>query len=80
MESLEIDGEPTPSVPLTPERLESSDAVVIATDHSVLDYEQIGRHAEIIVDPRNAMKDPGEAVVYPIAGPPRRREAIPQPA
>ncbi len=44
------------SVPLSPEKLASYDAVVIATDHSAYDYETIYRHAQLIIDTRNAMK------------------------
>ncbi|MGW8282439.1 MAG: nucleotide sugar dehydrogenase [Gemmatimonadota bacterium] len=68
---VEVDGKIDRSVELTVERLERADAVVITTDHSNVDYGLVGRHASIIVDPRNAMKEPCEAVVYPIAGPPR---------
>ncbi len=71
VDELEIDGEPERSVELTAERLERADAVVITTDHSHVDYGLVGRHASIVVDPRNAMKEPCDAVVYPIAGPPR---------
>ncbi len=71
VDELEIDGEPERSVELTAERLERADAVVITTDHSSVDYGLVGRHASIVVDPRNAMREPCEAVVYPIAGPPR---------
>jgi len=42
------------AVPLTPEVIESSDAVVIVTDHSAIDYELILRHAKLVVDTRNA--------------------------
>ena len=44
------------SSPLTPELLASQDAVLIATDHSVYDYEFIVRHAPLVVDTRNATK------------------------
>jgi len=71
VDELEIDGETDWSVELTAERLGRADAVVITTDHSDVDYRLVGRHASIVVDPRNAMKEPCEAVVYPIAGPPR---------
>lgn len=71
VKELEIDGMSDRSVELTVERLERADAVVITTDHSNVDYGLVGRHASIIVDPRNAMKEPCDAVVYPIAGPPR---------
>jgi UDP-N-acetyl-D-glucosamine dehydrogenase len=72
---LEIDGGTERSVELTVERLERADAVVITTDHSNVDYGQVGRHASIIVDPRNAMTEAYHAVVYPIAGPPRAAES-----
>ena len=71
VDELDIDGEPERSVVLTAERLERADAVVITTDHSGVDYGLVGCHASIVVDPRNAMQEPCEAVVYPIAGPPR---------
>ena len=53
------------------ERLERADAVVITTDHSSVDYGFLGSQAAIIVDPRNAMREACDAIVYPIAGPPR---------
>ena len=68
---LEIEGATERSVELTAERLERSDAVVITTDHSDVDYGLVGRHANVVVDPRNAMTEACEAVVYPIAGPSR---------
>lgn len=45
------------SVDLTDELWRSIDAVVITTDHSCVDYEEVGRKASIIVDTRNAMKN-----------------------
>ncbi len=44
------------SVPLTARRLKASDAVIIATDHSVYDYNWIARTAPLVVDTRNAVK------------------------
>ncbi len=44
---------------LTPELLERMDAVLIATDHSSVDYRMVGRHARLIVDTRNAMAAAG---------------------
>ena len=44
------------SVELTPERLASYDCVLIATDHSSYDYEAIVRHAQLVVDSRNAAR------------------------
>jgi UDP-N-acetyl-D-glucosamine dehydrogenase len=43
------------SVPLTPESLPSYDLVLIATDHSCIDYAAIAAHAALIVDTRNAI-------------------------
>jgi UDP-N-acetyl-D-glucosamine dehydrogenase len=42
------------SVPLTPQELSASDVVLIATDHSNVDYELVMRHAPFVVDTRNA--------------------------
>ena len=50
------------SQPLTPEFLAGQDCVVIVTDHSAYDFEEIVRHAALIVDTRNATAgiDPGQ--------------------
>ena len=42
------------SVPLTEEELTAADCVVIVTSHRSLDYEQVVRHADIVVDTCNA--------------------------
>lgn len=44
------------SQPLTPEFLQAFDAVIIVTDHSGVDYEEVLRNSDLIVDTRNAMK------------------------
>ena len=44
------------SIELSPERLTEYDAVVIVTDHSSLDYEEVVRHARLVVDTRNATR------------------------
>lgn len=41
---------------LTPEYLESLDCALIATDHTRFDYENIVKHASLVVDTRNATK------------------------
>lgn len=56
---------------LSADRLASVDAVVITTDHSIVDYGFVTEHASIVVDPRNAVRETKGATVYPIAGPPR---------
>lgn len=47
------------SVPLTAESLKSYDAVIIATDHSAVDYRFVGENAHLIIDTRNAMAKAG---------------------
>lgn len=43
------------SVPITPESVASYDAVVIATEHTDVDYEMLVKNAKLIVDTRNAI-------------------------
>ncbi len=43
------------SIDLTPENLASYHVVIIATDHTCLNYENIARHAKLIIDTRNAI-------------------------
>ncbi|RMF90700.1 MAG: nucleotide sugar dehydrogenase [Planctomycetota bacterium] len=42
---------------LTPEFLASQDCILIATDHSAYDYDFIVKHAQLVVDTRNATKN-----------------------
>jgi UDP-N-acetyl-D-glucosamine dehydrogenase len=44
------------SVPLTDEALESADAVLVATDHSSVDYARVVERAQLVVDARNACR------------------------
>lgn len=50
---------------LTVDYLESLDAVIISTDHSLFDYQLIADHASLVVDTRNAMAptSPSRAVI-----------------
>jgi len=45
------------SVELTPTHLADYDCVLIATDHSTYDYAAIVRHADLVVDTRNATRN-----------------------
>lgn len=45
------------SVALTERLLKNVDVVLIATDHSCYDYDWIARHAQLVVDSRNAVKN-----------------------
>jgi len=44
------------SIPLSREKLERSDTVLILTDHSSIDYSTVVEHASLVVDTRNATK------------------------
>ncbi len=44
------------SIPINPETLGEADAVIIITDHSAYDFEQIVRHSRLVIDTRNATK------------------------
>ena len=44
------------SVELTPQAIAGYDAVVIATDHSAYDFQQIVDSAQLVIDTRNATK------------------------
>ncbi|MFC1530142.1 UDP binding domain-containing protein [Gemmatimonadota bacterium] len=45
------------SVSLDGPNLAAADVVVIATDHSLIDYELVGSQSVLVVDTRNAMKE-----------------------
>jgi UDP-N-acetyl-D-glucosamine dehydrogenase len=45
------------STALTPARLREADLVVVVTDHSVYDYEEIVRHSRLVLDTRNATRN-----------------------
>lgn len=54
------------SVPLTPTNLKKYDCVLIATDHTKVDYDAVCTHAKLVVDTRNATgrkKRPAKRVV-----------------
>ena len=51
------------SVTLTPESIASYDAVLLATNHDVFDYEMIQNHARLIVDTRGVYLKPAANVV-----------------
>ena len=57
--SIQISDETLTSVELTDERLSMSDCVVIATDHSCYDYQNIADKASFVFDARGATKKIG---------------------
>jgi UDP-N-acetyl-D-glucosamine dehydrogenase len=62
---IDLPGTTLHSEPLTPERLATADCVVIATNHRAFDYDLVTRHAQLIVDTRNALRETanGDATV-----------------
>jgi UDP-N-acetyl-D-glucosamine dehydrogenase len=54
--AIQLEGEKTKSLPLTPELLQSMDCVVLLTDHSAFNYQMIATHSTVVVDCRNALK------------------------
>jgi UDP-N-acetyl-D-glucosamine dehydrogenase len=48
---------------LTPELLESVDAVLLSTNHTSVDYEMVAKHAQLIVDTRGVFRTPLDKVV-----------------
>ena len=51
------------SVPLDEKRIASYDVVLLATDHDVVDYELVKRHARLIIDTRGKYLEPSANVV-----------------
>jgi UDP-N-acetyl-D-glucosamine dehydrogenase len=60
------------SLALTPDTLASADCVVVVTDHRVFDYDAIVRHARVIVDTRNAIRQ-AHTHVFKLGAPVPRR-------
>ena len=50
------------SIELTDQALQEADCVVITTNHSVFDAQQIHEHSRLIIDLRNVIKEGGEKV------------------
>ena len=50
---------PMRSVELTPELLDGTDAVVLVTDHTTVDYALVAEHAPLVVDTRGVMRGLG---------------------
>ena len=69
--SFRENGREHQAIPLTAAELEATDAVVIVTDHTDVDYQLLMDHSGLIVDARNAMAraKPSRARVVPLAAP-----------
>ena len=59
IESVTIGEHRWHSTPLTEQLVKESDAVLISTDHSTIDYQMIVRNAKLVFDARNATKAMG---------------------
>jgi UDP-N-acetyl-D-glucosamine dehydrogenase len=51
------------SVPLDAQTLATADAVLIATEHSSVDYDLVLKHAKLVVDTRGVFRKPKPNVV-----------------
>src|SRR5690606_33774739 len=51
-----LSGLPLVSQPLSPSVLAAADCIVIATDHSAIDYSFVAAHAAVVVDTRGVMR------------------------
>jgi len=51
------------SIELTEKSIKRYDCLLIATNHSVYDYKWILKNANLIVDTRNAIKEPSSKIV-----------------
>jgi len=54
--SIELDGKTLTSTAITPDILNSTDCVVILTDHSAFDYRTIIANSRLVLDCRNALR------------------------
>jgi len=61
---IEIDARNYSSSPLTRELIKDTDAVLITTDHSKVDYGMIVKNADCIYDARNALRDYNSKNIY----------------
>jgi UDP-N-acetyl-D-glucosamine dehydrogenase len=55
VESITLDGGPLDGVELDEGRLRGADVVVVVTDHSSYAWDEVARHAPLILDTRNAL-------------------------
>lgn len=54
---FKIDGEIVQTVELTNEKLQKADLVLIATNHSKIDYHMVGNYSKVILDTRNSCNE-----------------------
>jgi UDP-N-acetyl-D-glucosamine dehydrogenase len=66
---IRVDGQTYRSTALGERVLNECDCVVISTDHQVVDYEFVVRHAPLVVDTRNATRNLTSENVVGLSGP-----------
>jgi len=59
VKSIETDGISLKSLPLTKTTIKKFDCLLIATDHTKVDYELIANEAKLVIDTRNALANTG---------------------
>jgi UDP-N-acetyl-D-glucosamine dehydrogenase len=69
---LKLNGKVFKSVPLSPAMLKKYDCVLILTDHAKYDYRLIAKNARLILDARNAIKQPDLKKLYTLGYRPKR--------
>jgi UDP-N-acetyl-D-glucosamine dehydrogenase len=63
---LSHEGIPLQSVTLDVAALQAADCVVVVTDHAAIDWPAVTEYARLIVDTRNAIRQPGPGRVVPL--------------
>ena len=66
------------SIELTESALRSADCVVITTDHQIVDYENVVRHAQMVVDTRNATRGLSGSKIVGLSGERPAMQAVPE--
>ncbi len=54
---ISVDGQTFKSISLAPQTIANADLVLIATDHSCIDYEQVVNHAKVVLDTRGITRN-----------------------
>jgi UDP-N-acetyl-D-glucosamine dehydrogenase len=79
--ALAVGDVPVPRVEPTPEALRAADCVVVVTDHAALPWEDVARHARLVVDSRGRVpKDLVRGTLVPLSGPAVRGEGATRPS
>jgi UDP-N-acetyl-D-glucosamine dehydrogenase len=79
VEAVTVAGQAIPRVPTTPERLRSSDCVVVVTNHTAIPWGDVAEHAPLIVDSRSAVpRDRVRGTLVPLSGPAVRGQGAPR--